>query len=184
MNESDVFRRITTGLNRCGIPYMLSGSFACAYYGAPRSTRDIDIVIEPEPEQLQAFVQGLPATEYYSDWGAASEALNHRSLFNVIDLATGWKIDLILRKDRRFSCEEFQRRRLVNLHGLPLFVASAEDVIIAKLEWSKLTQSPRQIEDVAGILRIRSELLDRAYLQRWITELQLGTEWREAQHGL
>lgn len=121
---------------------------------------------------------------YYVDLGAAMEALNRRSMFNVIDSVTGWKIDFILRRDRPFSRKEFRRRRVVNLHDLPLSVASAEDVIIAKLEWSKLAQSPRQIEDVAGILRLRSELLDRAYLDRWIAELQLEPQWRDAQNRL
>jgi len=76
-------------------------------------------------------------------------------LFNVIDLASGWKIDLIIRKSRAFSQEEFHRRQRVDLQTLSLYVASAEDVVVAKLEWSKLAQSQRQIEDVAGILRVR-----------------------------
>jgi len=85
---------------------------------------------------------------------AALEAHTRQSLFNVIDLATGWKIDLIIRKSRAFSQEEFGRRQLVNVQGLPLFVASAEDVVIAKLEWSKLAESQRQIEDVAGHIEV------------------------------
>ena len=62
------------------------------------------------------------------------------------------------------------------MQGLPLFVASAEDVVIAKLQWSKLAQSQRQIEDVASILRLRWEVLDRSYLERWISELDLKQE--------
>ena len=99
-----------------------------------------------------------------------------QSLFNVIDLATGWKIDFIIRKSRAFSEEEFRRRRPVDLEGNSLFVATAEDVVIAKLEWSKLAQSQRQIEDVAAILRVRGDSLDRAYLEKWIAEL--GVEQR------
>jgi len=52
MSTSDVFQRITAALDRAGIAYMLSGSFASAYYGAPRSTQDIDLVIEATPAQL------------------------------------------------------------------------------------------------------------------------------------
>ena len=79
----------------------------------------------------------------------------------MIDLTTGWKIDLIIRKSRAFSQEEFRRRQRVILQDLPLYVASAEDVVVSKLEWSKLAQSQRHIEDVAGILRMRWESLDR-----------------------
>jgi uncharacterized nucleotidyltransferase DUF6036 len=159
---------------------MLTGSFASAYHGAPRSTQDIDIVIAANPEQLRRFVAYLPSCEHYADLDAALEAHRRQSLFNVIDLATGWKIDLIIRKLRAFSQEEFGRRQLVNVQGLALFVASAEDVVIAKLEWSKLAQSQRQIEDVAAILRLRWELLNRAYLERWISELNLNEEWSNA----
>jgi hypothetical protein len=108
------------------------------------------------------------------------EAHERRSLFNVIDSATGWKIDFIIRKSRAFSEEEFGRRRLFDIEGTSLFVASAEDVIIAKLEWSKLSKSQRQLEDVAAILRVRFERLDHSYLEKWIAELGLRGEWKDA----
>jgi len=86
---------------------------------------------------------------------AALDAYKREALFNVIDLKTGWKIDMIIRKSRAFSREEFNRRRQLTLQGVSLFVASAEDVIIAKLEWSKLGQSQRQIEHAVGSLKLR-----------------------------
>jgi hypothetical protein len=183
MSVPEVFPRIIAALDQAGVAYMLSGSFASAYYGAPRSTQDIDLVIAATPAQLRAFVQSLPSDEYYVDVDAALEAYKRQSLFNVIDLASGWKIDLIIRKSRAFSQEEFHRRQRVDLQNLPLYVASAEDVMVAKLEWSKLAQSQRHIEDVAGILRVRWELLDRAYLAKWIVELGLEKEWNDAQHA-
>jgi hypothetical protein len=183
MSAPEVFRRITSALDQAGITYMLTGSFASAYYGALRSTQDIDLIIEATPVQLRAFVQGLPSTEYYVDLDAALKAHDRQSLFNLIDLATGWKIDLITRKFRAFSQEEFGRRRPVKLLGLSVFVASAEDVVISKLEWSKLAQSQRQIEDVAAILRMRWEALDMSYLEKWIRELGLEEAWSDARRA-
>ncbi len=183
MSTPEVLRRITATLENSGIAYMLTGSFASAHYGVPRSTQDIDLVIEATAAQLRTFVQSLPGDEYYSDLDAALEAQRKESLFNVIDLATGWKIDLIFRKSRGFSQEEFSRRRVVNLQGLRLFVASAEDIIVAKLEWAKLAKSDRQIEDVSAILRLRWEALDRPYLDRWIAELQLKEHWGVARRA-
>ena len=180
MSVAEVFRKITSALDQAGIGYMLTGSFASAYYGAPRATQDIDMVISATPGQLRAFVQLLPAAEYYVDLDAALEALSRRSLFNMIDLATGWKIDFIIRKSRAFSEEEFRRRRQVALQEVALFVASAEDILISKLEWAKVAQSNRQIEDAAGILRIQSDSLDRAYLKKWVRELGLEAEWKSA----
>jgi hypothetical protein len=183
MSLPEVFRRITAALERAGITYMLTGSFASAHYGAPRSTQDIDLVIEATAPQLRAFTQSLPSDEYYVDLDAALEAHRRESLFNVIDMTTGWKIDLILRKSRPFSREEFGRRQLVDMQGLRLFVASAEDVIIAKLEWARLANSQRQIEDAAAILLLRAEALDRIYLERWISELGLKEQWGAARRA-
>jgi hypothetical protein len=183
MSTPEVFQRITAALDRAGIAYMLTGSFASAHYGAPRSTQDIDLVIEATAVQLRAFVQGLPENEYYADLDAALKALQRESPFNVIDLITGWKIDLILRKSRAFSREEFGRRQLVHFQGLSLFVASAEDVIVAKLEWAKLAQSQRQIEDAASVLKLRSGTLDKPYLEKWISELGLKDQWNSARQA-
>jgi len=114
---------------------------------------------------------------------AALEARRRESLFNIIDRETGWKIDLIFRKSRSFSKEEFDPRRVVNLEGFPLYIASAEDVIIAKLEWSQLGHSQRQIEDVATIVRIRRDARDESYLEKWASALGLADEWSRAKRS-
>ena len=129
---------------------------------------------------MRTFVQTLPAEEYYVDLDTALEALRSSSLFNVIDLKTGWKIDLIFRKSRPFSEKEFSRRQLVDLQGLRLYIAGVEDVIVAKLEWAKLANSQRQIEDVASMLRFRADTLDKSYLEKWISELGLHEQWSSA----
>lgn len=183
MSVPDVFRRITAALDHVGISYMLSGSFASAHYGAPRSTQDIDLIIEATPEQLRALLQNMPSGQYYVDPDAALYAQSHESMFNVIDQATGWKIDFIIRKSRPFSREEFGRRQKVTLHGVSVVITTVEDTIISKLEWAKLGHSKRQIEDVAAILRVRWSSLDRTYLQRWIAELDLQAEWGSAKRA-
>ena len=180
MSTSKVFKRITSALDQAGVAYMVTGSFASAYYGHPRATQDIDIVIAATEDQLRRFVQLFPENEYYVDLNAALQAHKRQSLFNLVDMLTGWKVDFIIRKSRPFSAEEFQRRTKVNLEDVDLFVASAEDVIISKLEWAKLAQSERQVDDAAGILRTRLSLLDQSYLQKWIRQLDLIVEWNKA----
>ena len=144
MNFPEVWQRIPLVLDRAGVAYMLAGSFASAYHGSLRSTQDIDLVIAATPQQLQTLIQGLPSGEYYADLDAALEAFKHETMFNVIDLRTGWKIDMIIRKSRAFSQEEFGRRQRLSLQGISFSVASAEDVILSKLEWSKLSQPQRR----------------------------------------
>jgi hypothetical protein len=98
---------------------MLVGSFASAYYGAPRTNQNIDVVIAATPDQLRTFVHLLPRDGYYVDLDAALEAHDRQSLFNVPDIVTGWKIDFIIRKSGTFSEEEFGRRTRVQPRGYP-----------------------------------------------------------------
>lgn len=180
MNPAEVFRRIVLHLERRDIAYMLVGSFAGTYFGLSRSTYALDIVIEAGPDQLKGLIPDLQADGYYAELDAALDALRQESLFNVIDNATGWKIDLIFRKSRSFDREEFGRRVPAKLFDIQLFVASAEDLIISKLEWAKLGGSQRQIEDVAKVMAVQWETLDQNYLSKWIDELQLQEQWSAA----
>ena len=180
MITTDFLRRMIEVLDQADIPYMLTGSYASSYHGAPRATQDIDLVIAPTPDQLRTLVRLLPETEYYVDLEAALDAQRRQSQFNIVDFATGMKVDLIIRKSRPFSHTEFARRIPVDLQGVRLFIVSAEDVIISKLEWAKLGGSERQIEDIVRILRIRFEELHRPYIENWVRELALEKEWQAA----
>jgi hypothetical protein len=180
MSVENVFARVRAALLAAGVPHMLTGSFASSFHGTPRATQDIDIVIAPDREQLLALIDQFPESMYYVDRDAALDALARHSQFTVIDLATGWKIDFIIRKPRAFSREEFARRRPADLSGVEMDIASAEDILLAKLEWAKQGGSARQIEDAAGIIRLQGERLDTAYLQRWATALRLHEQWQAA----
>jgi hypothetical protein len=180
VTSDDVFQRVLGILERAAIPYMLTGSFAGAYHGAPRATQDIDVVADPTLDQLRTLIALLPAREYYVDEAAALEAQRQHGQFNIIDLETGWKVDIIIRKDRPFSQEEFDRREVVNVQGRQIAIATVEDVLIAKLEWAKLGQSQRQLEDVARILKVRVGEIDRPYVARWIRQLELAPQWDAA----
>lgn len=173
-------RRALEALQRAGVPYMLTGSFASSFHGAPRTTQDIDIVIAPTLGSLQRLVSEFPEDQYYVSREAALQAYGSESLFNVIDLESGWKIDFIVRKSRPFSVEEFSRRRDAEVLGTNVTIASAEDVILSKLEWAKMAGSERQITDVAGILRTQGADVDVEYVERWVAVLGVQREWERA----
>ena len=180
MTPANVFERISAILQRADIPYMLVGSFASSHYGAMRSTYDIDFVIAATLEQLRTLIRLLPQEEYYRDLESAIEAHNHQSMFNIIDMATGLKIDFIMSKPTAFGREQFRRRTKAEVEGTAVFVATPEDVILSKLQWAQMGQSLRQLEDIAGILKFRRDSLDHSYLQKWIAELGLTAEWKKA----
>jgi len=180
MSTHDLLARLSAALGEAGIPYMFTASFASSFHGTPRASNDFDLVMAPTPEQLRVLKDILPEADYYFDLDDALQELKRRGQFNIIDLATGWKVDFIIRKRREFSLSEFDRRFPIEFDGLSIFMASAEDVVLAKLEWAKKSSSERQIEDVAGILRIRGNELDRTYIEQWIEELQVEQQWRQA----
>jgi hypothetical protein len=175
-----LLRQVVGELTHVGIPHMIVGSFASMVHGEPRTTHDLDVVIDPTRAQLDELLRRLPTERFYVDAEVARDAHRRRSMFNIIDTTTGWKLDLILRKARSFSVEELQRRVKATIEGVTVDTATAEDTIIAKLEWSKAGSSERQLEDVAGILRVKGPHLDRNYIERWVDELELREQWDRA----
>lgn len=181
---TDTLREIIARLDAHAIPYMLVGSVAALAHGHSRSTQDFDVVIEARAGKLRTLVRSLPEERFYVAEEAAMEALEHESQFNVIDMATGWKVDLIPRKDRPFSVSEFGRRSRLDVLGEAMFVASIEDVIVAKLEWARAGGgSQRQLEDVRALLRLAGTRLERDYVERWVHELGLDEMWAVVESG-
>ena len=180
MSLAAFLERVVEVLDEAGVSYMLTGSLASAFYAVPRATQDIDVVIEAERDGIDRLVQGLLAAGWYADRDAALEAWQGQSQFNAIEPDTGWKADFIVRKDRAYSREEFSRRERISLLGVELAVASLEDVLIAKLEWSRLGDSALQRRDVAQLLERTWPRVDRAYVDKWVSELGLEAEWRTA----
>lgn len=179
-SAEDLFSRVVAALSASGVPYMLTGSFASSFHGAPRTTHDIDIVIAPVLGTLNVLIKQFPEDSYYISREAALQAYGDEGMFNVVDFSSGWKVDFIIRKSRAFSLEEFERRQPVELLGTPLFIASAEDTVISKLEWAKLGGSDRQLRDVSGIISTQGERLDTSYIQRWVGRLSLDQQWERA----
>ena len=137
-------------------------------------------MIEAGEEGIDHIVRGLSDAGFYVDGEAAHEALRTRGQFNAIDPTSGWKADLIVRKDRAYSLVEFGRRERVTILDVEVEIASLEDVLIAKLEWSRLGDSALQRRDVRQLLERTWEQLDRPYVEGWVAELGLQTAWEDA----
>jgi hypothetical protein len=180
VSVGDLLGRVRAALTAAKVPHMLTGSFASSVHGEPRATHDLDIVIAPTRQGLIDLLEQFPESEYYVSAEAAMAAFDRRGQFNLIDLKTGWKVDFILLKSRDFSRQELDRRRTFEVAGVEIEVASAEDALIAKLEWAKLGSSRRQIEDVAGILRMQGDHLDMEYVRQWVVALGLEDPWEAA----
>jgi len=180
VSVQDLLKRMVAALTEADVPYMLTGSYASSLHSIPRATRDLDIIIFPNREQLTRFFELLPSSSYHVDARDALYALRYRTQFNVIDYSTGWKVDFIIPSFDEFNVEEFERRRNIEFEGISLAVVSPEDIVIAKLRWAKAGESELQIRDVAIVLRSQAGNLDIAYVEKWVHRLGLQEQWQKA----
>lgn len=172
MTSEDVLKLLLSKLDECGIPYMITGSFASNIHGLPRATQDADMIIEVEQKTLERFLDSI-SPDFYRSWEAAMDALAGEQMFNAVHLETGFKVDMIIRKSRPFSRMEFSRRQPAFYLGANRWFTTAEDIILAKLEWSRMAGSERQFNDALNVAKLQRDNLDRTYLEKWARDLDI-----------
>lgn len=165
-------RHVFKSLERMRIPYMLTGSVAIFHYAEPRSTNDVDVVIDPSEEQLEEFLSEFQEVAM-AEREPALDAFRRRSMFNIICYESAEKMDLILLKEHAYDRTAFHRRKRVKLAGFPVNIVTAEDLILGKLRWARHSLSELQLRDVSGLMGTQKEDLDWKYLDHWVKELVL-----------
>ena len=171
-DELNVLEIVVTRLHQADIPYMVSGSIAGNFYGHPRMTRDIDIIVELALADVPK-VYRLFESDFYVDEAMIREAINYYDMFNIIHNETMIKVDFIIRKDTPYRRLEFSRRRLMQIDDFEVFVVSLEDLILSKLYWAKDSQSEMQLNDVKILICENRNQLDENYLDKWANQLQI-----------
>ena len=164
--------RVFEALERAGVAYAVTGSWASTTYGLPRTTHDLDVVIAISVQQAAALAAAFPAP-FYADAEWMQAAVAEQAFFNVIDPATGLKVDFWPVKDDEFSRAQFQRRRRQELFDHGVWMLAPEDVILAKLLWYRASESDTQLRDCVGIWKAQRGALDEAYLVHWAQRLQI-----------
>lgn len=167
---------VVGALEVAAVEYAVVGSVASSFHGEPRMTRDIDVVARLSRANVSAFLECFPEDAFYLDRDTVRDSLRTRFPFNIIDLETMWKADIILPRDA-YATELLSRRRLVELAGVVACVASAEDTLVAKLRWSRLASSELQLRDAAGVLRVTGPTLDRELIAGLVERFALEAEW-------
>jgi hypothetical protein len=161
-------------LDKLGIPYLIGGSIAGAIYGVARSTIDVDIIADVHPQNAVPLADAFD-NAFYVSIDSIKDAINNRGCFNIINLETMFKVDIFVNKQRPFDKSQFERRIKQVISSEPkceVYVASAEDNILAKLEWYRKggEVSERQWRDVLETLKIQ-ENIDANYLRHWANAL-------------
>ncbi|MGE0492073.1 MAG: hypothetical protein AB7S38_22860 [Vulcanimicrobiota bacterium] len=173
---------VTRVLEAHGIEYFLGGSIASTIHGEPRFTQDVDIVVRLKREHVALLCRQLEG-DFYARQTGLHEAVERRSCANLIHLETGFKIDLMVSRERAFETSRFARKQTVVQGAHQFQVASAEDIVLVKLEWYRLggETSDRQWRDILTVLMTR-ETLDRDYLEGWANELGVADLLARACH--
>jgi hypothetical protein len=169
--------RVAHACERLGLRYLIGGSLASSYHGVPRSTNDADLLVELPGRCVAELVADL-AADFYVDADMIEDAIVRGSCFNVIHLATMFKVDVfVLTRDELLLQEMARREQHALAEGSDerAWFATAEDTILQKLEWYRRGQgiSDRQWRDVIGVFEVQGPSLDVAYLRRWAAYLRL-----------
>lgn len=166
---SDFFAIVVQALERLSIHYMVAGGFAAIFYGEPRLTVDIDIVVDIKSTHVKPLLKAFPFPDYYLSEETMRDAIRRRFPFNIIQTTTAAKVDLIPLPDDVFSRMAFSRRQkmVFNQAGGQADFISAEDIVLAKLFAFEKTGSDKHLRDIKGVLvtqwgQLNLELIRRA----------------------
>lgn len=179
MEPSDLLRRLVEILEDLDIPYLVTGSTATIFYGEPRFTMDLDVVVDLPVETVPDLIRAFGGGAFYLDEESIRRAITRRGQFNVIHPASGLKIDLIIPQGGAFDRSRFGRARRVRPDaGYEASFASPEDVILKKLVYYRDGGSEKHLRDIAGVLKISGPELDLEYLGDWAQRLGVADVWR------
>ena len=171
MEIEDLLVKIAKILDNLKIPYVITGGMAVSVWGRPRSTADIDIVVELMQKDIGVLAQELLKVDkdVYVSEGAIKEALERKSEFNFVDPNTQLKVDFWIVKDE-FNKNEIKRAISRDFEGYKINFVSPEDLILSKLLWYQISESTRQLEDIESVLTISK--VDMKYIKQWATKHQ------------
>lgn len=179
--EDEVFRFAIEALQRLGIPHTLVGSLAVAHYGEQRATLDADFVAELSHADISRLAAVFPAVEFYLSENAAEEAIATGGQFNIIHIATAFKIDVFVACDTAARDQITRSRRVEILPGLHVQVATPEDLILKKLEYYRMGESDKHLRDIVAMLQVSGDQVDRQLVDRETERLHVSDIWEAVQ---
>lgn len=185
MEQDELLRHLVGALERLGLPYLVTGSIATIYYGEPRFTNDIDVVVELPASRINDFLREFPDDSFYASEEAARRAVAGHRQFNVIHPASGLKVDVVIPAGDALDRSRFARRRRVSLGpGCTASFAAPEDVVLKKMVFYRDGGSDKHLRDIAGVLQVSGAEVDREYVAEWADRLGLSDLWESILDGL
>lgn len=186
MPEPEPFLIFTRKLGELGLSYMVSGSVAAIYYGEPRMTNDVDIIVALKLEDVPRLEAAFPAGEFYCPPAEVIRVeldREQRGHFNLIHHKTGFKAVIYLDIDDPLHAWGLAHKRSVSLENDVLSLAPPEYVILRKLQYFREGRSPKHLRDIHRMIVGLGDSWDRSGLERMVREHGLQDEWTSAQEA-
>ena len=178
MELYDLLAQVVETFERLRIPYLVTGSVASMAYGEPRLTNDIDVVAGVREADIPGLLAAFPAADFYLSEDAMREAIRRQGQFNIIHPSSGLKVDVMVRKETPFDRSRFARARVLRPdESYEAAFASAEDVIIKKMEYYREGGSEKHLRDITGMLQVSGDEIDQFYIVEWVDRLGLRDIW-------
>jgi hypothetical protein len=181
MPEPELFLLFVRPLNSLGIRYIIGGSVAATFYGEPRLTHDVDLIVFMNDGDGRRLAAAFPPPDFYFpplETVLTEVRREQRGHFNIIHNPTGFKADIYLCGQDELNGWGFKMRQPIQFAGETVILAPPEYVIVRKLEYFREGGSEKHLRDVRSILAISATRLDQSAIQEWIRRLGLETEWR------
>ncbi len=179
MQLDDLLGLVVRALEDLGIEYFVTGSMATILYGEPRFTNDIDVVVQLGAHRIGALLRAFPRGDFYADEEQMRSAIERKGQFNIIHPASGLKVDLMIPAMDDFDESRFARARRVHpAADLEANFSAPEDIILKKLQFFDDGGSEKHLRDIAGVLRVSGDEVDRDYVSSWAERLGVLGIWK------
>jgi hypothetical protein len=179
MEQSELLRFVVSVLERLQLAYFVTGSTVTIFYGEPRFTNDIDVVVDLPLSAVDEFCRQFPVDDFYVSETAASDAVRRRAQFNIIQPRSGLKVDVIVPAPTEFNRSRFARARRVRAgEDWDASFSSPEDAILKKMEFYRDGGSDKHLRDIAGVLKTSGGEIDMTYVDLWAAKLGLAEIWQ------
>jgi hypothetical protein len=155
---------------------------AAIFYGEPRLTHDLDVMVFLRDSDVERLAELFPPPEFYVP---PAEVIRHeirklaRGQFNLIHAATTFKADVFTTGRDEFNAWAFRNKRPVEFEGETFVLAPPEFVIVRKLEYFRDGGSDKHLRDIRGMLDISGGQIDHAALGEWIKLQGVEKEWKK-----
>lgn len=185
MQPLEILTAFIDPLESSQIPYFVTGSIASIFYGEPRLTHDIDIVVHLSQPDIPKLATLFPLEKYYCPPEEVIQIEVRRrpyGHFNLIHHESGFKADIYPDADDTFHQWAFKYRKRVDLGGnVLIWLAPPEYVIVRKLEYFRDGGSEKHLEDIKKMLPQVQTQLDATFLTQQVSRRGLLSCWETVQ---